>query len=102
MSYKTDWQNRNRQKHRDLGLCVDCNNAALPDLSRCAKHWYEQRNYNKKYYQGVSNIKINKVQARQRKLGEEGKCQSCGRPIEEEGTTTRCYACSCSELRRIR
>ena len=100
---KNDWQNRNRQRHREQGLCVDCNAPAIDGLSRCVKHHYQQKIDNRAYYGRVQPVKIQKIKARQRRLVEEGKCQACGQPIDDGGTVTRCYPCACFALeRRIR
>ena len=97
---KIKWQNQNRKLHKSLGVCVDCDTPAMVGYTRCFRHWWQQRYYNGDYYQRNREAKIQENIDRQHRLVEDGKCRSCGRPREEEGTSVYCYACACYALER--
>ena len=100
---KKQIRDRYRQNHKLLGYCVDCTQDAMVGYTRCFRHWWQQRYYNADYYQRNREAKIQENIDRQHRLVEDGKCRSCGRDREEEGTSVYCYACACHALeRRVR
>ena len=100
---KKQIRDRYRQNHKLLGYCVDCTQDAMVGYIRCYKHWDQQREANKRYYKRISEKRIKQVTERQNRLVSDGKCRSCGRDREDEGTSVYCYACACYALeRRVR
>jgi uncharacterized OB-fold protein len=65
LSYVKAWQ----ESHRLRGLCLFCNNKALPGHSLCEKHLLSHNESNRK-------MKENYVL--------EGKCPKCGGPLLED------------------
>jgi len=71
--YNKQW----RQKHKEQGLCQDCNEPVLGQHRCCAKHL------------ALRQVAFRKVQ---KGWLSEGKCCRCGAPLQE-GENTYCVAC---------
>ena len=73
-----------KQKHKELGLCVDCSRPALKDTNLCWLHEMKQnKRTNSYYYENLDKVKAKRnIKYQGRKDRHE--CPDCGRPLTEE------------------
>jgi protein-arginine kinase activator protein McsA len=84
-----------KQRHRELGLCVDCSEPAYPENSRCLKHGrnrnaYTARHYleNLEHYQETyKRIKDNRIK--------DGRCAGCSAPLDPDADKDRVNCVNC-------
>ena len=86
--------NAYKQKHRDLGLCVNCSEPVYRDLSRCLKHARNHAKCDANYYinnKAKRQAKMKKIRARYR---DEGRCQECSAPLDPYAIEKGLKGCS--------
>ena len=84
--------NEYKQRHRDMGLCVECSEPVYPGIIRCLKH---NRNHNaimREFYKTPEYRERDRKRRISRK--DNGKCMACGTPLipEDNGCVT-CQNC---------
>jgi hypothetical protein len=86
-----------KQKHRELGLCVDCSEKVYPDHSRCLVHMRSNARYSAKYYQDHlehyreihKKIKANRTR--------DGCCKDCSAPLDLDADAGFINCMNCRE-----
>ena len=99
VSKYAEYKKRYRAEHKAKKLCIYCVNMAIPGLTTCVIHNWRKKFSDHKYYTAHTRQVIQRVNERKKCLIEQGKCISCGRPLDEtsieEGTGKLCIGCYC-------
>jgi hypothetical protein len=89
--------NKYKQRHRDLGLCVDCSEPVYPDNARCLKHLRKRNAYAAWHYlENIEDyqkrhkiIKANRIKNRC--------CRECSAPLDPDADAGNLTCCNCIE-----
>jgi len=73
-----------KQRHRELGLCVECSKPALKNRTKCKRHLANNIVFSLKW-RAANRKHYNKWQLEyKQKRIKDGRCRDCGRPMIEE------------------
>jgi hypothetical protein len=73
-----------KQRHRDLGLCVDCSEPVYPDKTRCIKHMRNNCAYSAGYYQrNIEHYRLMHKRIKAKRI-RDGCCKICGAPLDPD------------------
>jgi len=86
-----------KQKHRELGLCVDCSEPVHKGYTRCLKHIRSQIKLQKRLY----DANPEKRRARSRKFKAlyiaTGRCRECSAPLDPDVDRDNVTCSNCIE-----
>ncbi len=86
---------RRYKKHKELGLCVWCNEKTYKGTVHCEKHYIFNLDNSRNY--GAKNRKKQRDYAKKKRLRfkDEGRCVNCGIPldVEVDGSHVTCINC---------
>ena len=82
-----------KDKHKELGLCVDCSEPAYPNKTRCARHLINRVESSRRYYKKHKEYyqKLYK-EIKEKRLREE-RCYACGGPLDDPERWVTCVNC---------
>ena len=81
-----------KQKHKELGLCINCSNLAVHGEMCCAECSYKHRIASQKYYYKNHRLHLQKAKEKKEKLKEQNRCPICGGLNNTNGVT--CSSCN--------
>ena len=84
-----------KQKHKELGLCVNCSNPIVHGETRCAECSYNHNIACKKYYYKYHALQLQKAKEKKEKLKEQNRCPVCCGPNDTDSVC--CSSCNQGE-----
>ena len=91
------WKREYENRHKEQGLCIQCNREATPGYIRCSFHRAKQRVYDKKYTEKYSDRRRKQSMEKKKKRIANNRCRDCGGPMNPDidGGLKICFNCRC-------
>ena len=92
-----------KRLHKKLGLCVECQDPAVPGMIRCLEHNFSNQQSRKKYYEKNREMILAKLANNKRKRIENNLCPRCGNFKDEDADDgcIHCMNCRSREWREV-
>lgn len=89
------------RRHKDLGLCIECNDKAVTGYIRCIYHLSVDNERHRRSYRKNREKKLEKRRKEIKWRIENHRCRTCGAPMEAEWETRECPNCSTRTFRGV-
>ena len=89
-----------KKRHKEQGLCVDCNRPAIPGQIRCMVHARYHNETFPKYYAQNRDAITSRIKRNREQYIKDGRCQMCSAPLgEQDEGMTCCVNCRDRQMR---